>query len=111
MRQLRTISFSFFLSLCCLALLGQPANPPPNFKHQIAEVNGIKIHYVIGGGGETPGLGHGVGHNWDMWKPLFPQPSQHFTLIAPHPRSARESAKPQSGYYKKKQAPHIPQPP
>ncbi|HEX9513914.1 MAG TPA: alpha/beta hydrolase [Puia sp.] len=107
MRQLRTISFSFFLSLCCLALLGQPANPPPNFKHQIAEVNGIKIHYVIGGEGEPLVLVHGFGQNWYMWNRLLPQLSKHFTVIAPDLRGVGESDKPEGGYDKKTMASDI----
>ena len=30
----------------------KPADPPANFKHQTALVNGVNIHYVIGGQGE-----------------------------------------------------------
>src|SRR4051812_16354784 len=35
------------------------ANPPANFKHQYAVVNGVRIHYVIGGKGEPLLLVHG----------------------------------------------------
>src|SRR6266700_2726613 len=60
-----------------------PAKPPSNFKSQLAEVNGIKIHYVIGGTGEPLVLVHGFGQNWYMWNRLLPELSKHFTVIAP----------------------------
>src|SRR3954466_10139123 len=45
----------------------EPASPPDNFKHQTAAVNGIKMHYVIGGTGDPLFLIHGFGQNWYMW--------------------------------------------
>jgi hypothetical protein len=36
-----------------------PANPPANFKHATALVNGVNIHYVIGGKGDPLVLVHG----------------------------------------------------
>ena len=36
-----------------------PASPPSNFKHATAKVNGVNIHYVIGGTGEPLVLIHG----------------------------------------------------
>jgi pimeloyl-ACP methyl ester carboxylesterase len=79
----------------------QPAAPPPNFKHQMAKVNGINIHYVIGGTGEPLVLIHGFGQNWFMWNRLLPELSKHFTVIAPDLRGSGESDKPDSGYDKK----------
>ena len=81
-----------------------PANPPANFKHQVAEVNGVRIHYVIGGEGEPLVLVHGFGQNWYMWNRLLPELSKHFTVIAPDLRGLGESSKPDSGYDKKTMA-------
>jgi pimeloyl-ACP methyl ester carboxylesterase len=81
-----------------------PANPPANFKHQYADVNGVKIHYVIGGAGEPLVLLHGFGQNWFMWNRLLPELSKHFTVIAPDLRGMGESEKPDSGYDKKTMA-------
>ena len=39
------------------------ASPPANFKHQTANVNGINIHYVIGGEGEPLVVIHVFGQN------------------------------------------------
>jgi len=79
----------------------QPASPPANFKHQTSNVNGINIHYVIGGEGEPLVLIHGFGQNWYMWNRLLPELSKHFTVIAPDLRGVGESDKPANGYDKK----------
>ncbi|RDI10422.1 alpha/beta fold hydrolase [Flavobacterium sp. AG291] len=84
-----------------------PANPPENFKHETATVNGIKIHYVIGGKGEPLVLVHGFGQNWYMWNRLLPELSKHFTVIAPDLRGVGESDKPEGGYDKKTMASDI----
>ena len=81
-----------------------PANPPENFKHATATVNGIKIHYVIGGKGDPLVLVHGFGQNWYMWNRLLPELSKHFTVIAPDLRGVGESDKPEGGYDKKNMA-------
>jgi len=82
----------------------QPAAPPSNFKHQTANVNGVNIHYVIGGEGEPLVLLHGFGQNWYMWNRLLPELSKHFTVIAPDLRGVGESDKTDSGYDKKTMA-------
>jgi pimeloyl-ACP methyl ester carboxylesterase len=85
----------------------QPAAPPANFKHQMAAVNGINIHYVIGGQGEPLVLLHGFGQNWYMWNRLLPELSKHFTVIVPDLRGVGESDKPAGGYDKKTMASDI----
>ena len=85
-------------------VVAKPADPPSNFKHQSAFVNGINIHYVIGGTGEPLVLLHGFGQNWFMWNRLLPELSKHFTVIAPDLRGVGESDKPDSGYDKKTMA-------
>jgi pimeloyl-ACP methyl ester carboxylesterase len=82
----------------------KPAAAPPGFKHQYAQVNGVKIHYVIGGKGEPLLLVHGFGQNWYMWNRLLPELSKHFTVIAPDLRGVGESGKPAGGYDKKTMA-------
>jgi pimeloyl-ACP methyl ester carboxylesterase len=82
----------------------KPAAPPSNFRHETSEVNGVKIHYVIGGEGEPLLLVHGFGQNWYMWNRLLPELSKHFTIIAPDLRGVGESGKPAGGYDKKTMA-------
>ncbi|HEX9151715.1 MAG TPA: alpha/beta hydrolase [Flavobacterium sp.] len=83
------------------------ANPPSNFKHEIVNVNGVDIHYVIGGKGDPLVLVHGFGQNWYMWNRLLPELSKHFTVIAPDLRGVGESGKPHGGYDKKTMAADI----
>jgi len=89
------------------SVLVQPASPPANFKHANATVNGVNIHYVIGGTGESLVLVHGFGQNWYMWNRLLPELSKHFTVIAPDLPGLGESGKPDSGYDKKTLAVYI----
>lgn len=81
-----------------------PANPPAGFHHQYKTVNGIKIHYVIGGKGQPLLLIHGFGQNWYMWNRVMPVLSRHFTIIAPDLPGVGESGKPKEGYDKKSMA-------
>jgi pimeloyl-ACP methyl ester carboxylesterase len=85
----------------------KPASPPANFKSEMAHVNGINIHYVIGGQGEPLMLVHGFGQNWYMWNRLLPELSKHFTVIAPDLPGVGESDKPEGGYDKKTLAAHL----
>ncbi|SFE67069.1 Pimeloyl-ACP methyl ester carboxylesterase [Chitinophaga sp. CF118] len=89
------------------AITTEPASPPSNFKHASAKVNGIDIHYVVGGEGEPLVLLHGFGQNWYMWNRLLPELSKHFTVIAPDLPGLGESGKPDSGYDKKALAGYI----
>src|SRR6476660_5454740 len=81
--------------------LARPAIPPSDFTSQTININGINIHYVIGGTGEPLLLIHGFGQNWYMWNRLLPELSKHFTVIAPDLRGVGESDKSDSGYDKK----------
>lgn len=85
----------------------EPASPPSNFKSASATMNGIAVHYVIGGSGDPLVLLHGFGQNWYMWNRLLPELSKHFTVIAPDLPGLGESGKPESGYDKKALAVYI----
>ncbi len=82
----------------------KPAVPPAGFVNKYATVNGIKIHYVMGGKGEPLLLIHGFGQNWFMWNRIMPELSKHFTIIAPDLPGVGESGKPKDGYDKKTMA-------
>lgn len=101
------MKYAFFSALFLFSQLignSQPAAPPTNFKSMIANVDGIHIHYVIGGKGEALLLIHGFGQNWYMWNRLLPALAEHFTVIAPDLPGVGESDKPDSGYTKKELA-------
>jgi len=97
--------FFFLLALFFIANTASsqiaPAQPPANFKSLTVSVNGIAIHYVIGGTGEPLVLLHGFGQNWYMWNRLLPEFSKHFMVIAPDLPGLGESGRPATGYDKK----------
>ncbi len=74
------------------------------FAEQFAEVNGVRLHYRIGGKGSPVVLLHGYTQTSHMWLPIMPQLAQRHTVIVPDLRGAGESAKPESGYDKKNMA-------
>jgi pimeloyl-ACP methyl ester carboxylesterase len=79
-----------------------PAPPPAGFRSESAEVNGIRLHYVIGGQGDAVVLVHGWPQTWYEWHRLMPQLADRYTVIAPDLRGAGESDKPftSTGYPK-----------
>lgn len=85
----------------------KPAEPPAGFKHQLTNVDGVNIHYVIGGAGQPLVLLHGFAQNWYMWNRLLPELSKHFTIIAPDLPGVGESDKTISGFDKKTMATYI----
>jgi pimeloyl-ACP methyl ester carboxylesterase len=110
---MKTTTLIKYTALVCLvtllttitfAAVVKPATPSAGFKNQYATVNGVKIHYVIGGKGEPLLLIHGFGQNWYMWNRLLPELSKHFTVITPDMRGVGESGKPAGGYGKKNMA-------
>ena len=75
-----------------------------NFSERFAEVNGTRLHYLIGGKGSPVVLLHGYAETSHMWRPIMPLLAQHHTVIVPDLRGAGGSAKPESGYDKKTMA-------
>jgi len=77
---------------------------PPGFTEAFADVNGVKLHYMIGGTGSPVVLLHGYAETSHMWLPLMPQLAQHHRVIVPDLRGAGDSGKPESGYEKQAMA-------
>lgn len=86
------------------ALSAQPVRLPAGFTEHSAEVNGVRIHYSIGGKGSPVVLLHGYAETSRMWTPLMPQLAERHTVVAPDLRGAGGSSKPESGYDKKTMA-------
>jgi pimeloyl-ACP methyl ester carboxylesterase len=68
------------------------------FSHQMASVNGIQMHYVIGGHGDPLVLLHGWPQTWYAWHNVMPALAKNYTVIAPDLRGLGDSSKPASGY-------------
>ncbi len=71
---------------------------------RFAEVNGIRLGYLIGGKGSPVVLLHGYTQTGYMWRPLMEPLSRRHTVVIPDLRGAGGSGKPESGYDKKNMA-------
>src|SRR2546427_10036128 len=90
--------------LACSSQPARAAKVPAGFTEHDAEVNGVRIHYSIGGKGSPVVLLHGYAQTSHMWSPIMPLLAENHTVIVPDLRGAGGSSKPQSGYDKKNMA-------
>jgi pimeloyl-ACP methyl ester carboxylesterase len=65
-----------------------------------ANVNGVRLHYLVAGKGDPIVLLHGYAETSHMWLPLIPRLANTHTVIAPDLRGADQSSKPADGYTK-----------
>jgi pimeloyl-ACP methyl ester carboxylesterase len=68
------------------------------FSHNTAAVNGIQLHYVMGGQGDPVVLVHGWPETWYEWHKVMPALAKNYTVIAPDLRGLGDSSKPVTGY-------------
>lgn len=68
------------------------------FSHHTTPVNGIQMHYVIGGHGDPVVLLHGWPETWYQWRHVMPILAKNYTVIAPDLRGLGDSSKPPTGY-------------
>ena len=68
------------------------------FSHHTATVNGIQLHYVIGGKGDPVVLLHGYPQSWYEWRHVMPALAKNYTVIAPDLRGFGDSSRPLTGY-------------
>src|ERR687890_2623761 len=68
------------------------------FSHHTTSVNGIQMHYVIGGQGDPIVLLHGWPETWYAWRHVMPALAKNYTVIAPDLRGLGDSSKPPTGY-------------
>lgn len=73
---------------------------PGGFTQHYSEVNGVTLHYHIGGNGSAVVLLHGYAETSRMWWPIMPKLAKSHTVIVPDLRGAGDSSKPESGYDK-----------
>src|ERR1700722_4540839 len=67
---------------------------------KFADVNGVKLHYLIEGTGDPIVLLHGFAETSHMWLPLIAKLSDKHTVIAPDLRGFGQSSAPAEGYTK-----------
>ena len=81
-----------------------PASRPdltlPGFEHRFATVDGVRLHYVIGGkaDGEVIVLLAGFPESWFAWRKMIPLLAPNFRIIAPDLPGQGDSDRPQGGY-------------
>ena len=71
---------------------------PVGFGSKSADVNGFRMHYLIGGQGSPVVLVHGAFDSWYAWREIADELSRTHTVIVPAIRGLAESGKPLSGY-------------
>jgi pimeloyl-ACP methyl ester carboxylesterase len=67
---------------------------------KFAEVNGVKLHYLVAGKGDPVVLLHGYAETSHMWRPLIAKLADKHTVIAPDLRGFGQSSAPADGYTK-----------
>lgn len=66
--------------------------------HGKPKVNGVEIHYAIGGAGEPVFLLHGVPKTMAYWRHVVPLLTPHYTVVAVDNRGFGGSQRPPAGY-------------
>jgi pimeloyl-ACP methyl ester carboxylesterase len=74
------------------------AQAPP--QDRFADVNGVKLHYLVAGKGDPVVLLHGFAETSHMWLPLVAKLADQHTVIAPDLRGFGQSSTPPDGYTK-----------
>ncbi len=67
---------------------------------KFAEVNGVRLHYLVAGKGDPVVLLHGYAETSHMWLPLIAKLADKHTVIAPDLRGFGKSSAPPDGYTK-----------
>jgi len=99
------IRFTSSSALLVLAMtISAAAQGQTQIRDRFADVNGVKLHYLIAGKGDPVILLHGYAQNSHMWRPLMVEVAKSHLVIAPDLRGFGQSSKPTSGYYKKTMA-------
>ncbi|MGP4114932.1 alpha/beta fold hydrolase [Streptomyces sp. 4N509B] len=52
------------------------------FRHEFADVDGVRMHYVTGGTGEPLVLLHGWPQSWYAWRGIMPALAERYTVYA-----------------------------
>jgi pimeloyl-ACP methyl ester carboxylesterase len=71
---------------------------------RVADVNGVRLHYLVAGQGDPVILLHGYAETSHMWRPLIGELAKTHRVVAPDLRGFDQSSKPDSGYDKKTMA-------
>jgi pimeloyl-ACP methyl ester carboxylesterase len=89
-----------------VALLAAQAAAAQDVKieSRFADVNGIRMHYLVAGKGDPVILMHGYAQNSHMWRPAMRELAKTHLVVAPDLRGFGDTTKAESGYDKKSMA-------
>jgi pimeloyl-ACP methyl ester carboxylesterase len=73
------------------------AKLPTGFVSKDASIDGLKLHYTMGGHGPAVVLLHGFAETSGMWTPILPVLGEKFTVIAPDLPGIGDSSIPEKG--------------
>jgi pimeloyl-ACP methyl ester carboxylesterase len=107
---MRYLAYAFAGALALVvaaAITTASAQPSALIESKFAEVNGVRLHYLVAGTGKPIFLLHGYAQNSHMWRPLIAVLAKRNTVIAPDLRGFGQSGKPTLGYDKKTMAQDI----
>ena len=79
----------------------------PGFSNRVAQVNGISLHYVVGGAGSPVFLLPGWPETWWAYRKIMPELAKGHRVYAIDIRGMGSSSKPAGGYDKKTMASDI----
>ena len=85
------------LSLFSTAYFVNASAAPETIVSRIAQVDGIKLHYLTAGRGPAVILLHGYTQTSRMWRPIIPLLAEKFTVIAPDLPGIGDSDIPRDG--------------
>jgi pimeloyl-ACP methyl ester carboxylesterase len=117
----RLLSLTLILASFLIASASRAALPEPpagssdetlvsglaGFENGVAAVNGIKLHYVIGGHGPLLVLLPGWPQNWWEYHKVMPDLAKNYRVVSVDLRGMGTSDKPEAGYDKKTMAKDI----
>ena len=105
-RPIRAVAYLVLMALSVALLPSSPsfAQAPQS---KFAEVNGVRLHYLVAGKGGPVVLLDGYAETSHMWRPLIAKLADRHTVIAPDLRGFGQSAAPEGGYTKKAMAQDI----
>ena len=86
---------AFGMLFLSTALYGQASGK--TIVSRMAEVDGVKLHYLIAGHGPPVILLHGYAETSLMWRPIMPALAERFTVIAPDLPGIGDSGVPANG--------------
>lgn len=113
-RTAATVLITVLLAICAAACSTPAADDVPpyavatqgdpefesTFRHEFADVDGVRMHYVTGGSGPPVVLVHGWPQTWFGWWPIMPALAEHHTVYAVDLPGLGDSAGSPTGYDK-----------